>query len=396
MNQKLDINRSEYTCLNPTNVAYDRESVKITIDEYRNLYRDLDNKPKDNRPDLYCIENHPVTAVFPETKKPHFRHLNCDHECKSYLMTDWHRNWQAQFENKEIYFRKIEGSYKCRKADAMVSDNVIEFQHYRFPNLNEVVERSSDYNRHGKNIIWIIDGINSVDIEYLEHAETYLIRFKPEFSWKYQQYLCCQYIFLDCVDGHVYKINPNEVKSHMIDVKNRTERQEFTRHLKNNEPWIDDDPLPQCTLHYNQSGAGNGKTYTSIQLLNSDPRFQHKTTFLYLTKQHSAKEVIYKELIDQFESDKLPNINDAIEDCGDSSSKHYKLMLDDRQIIIGTIDSFMYSLKVDVDATPSADYFKSIVESISNGHINKDRNGNIRWARRNINLSKSVSTPSTI
>ena len=58
--------------------------------------------------------------------------------------------------------------------------------------------------------------------------------------------------------------------------------------------------MTQCVLYHNQRGAGCGKTYESIQLLFND-KFTHKDTFIYLTKMHSAKEVIYGELKSQYE-----------------------------------------------------------------------------------------------
>lgn len=45
----------------------------------------------------------------------------------------------------------------------------------------------------------------------------------------------------------------------------------------------------QCTLFHNQRGAGCGKTYESIQLLQSN---NDKDIFIYLTKMHSAKKLL--------------------------------------------------------------------------------------------------------
>ena len=62
------------------------------------------------------------------------------------------------------------------------------------------------------------------------------------------------------------------------------------------------------TIYYNQRGAGCGKTYESIQLLQNDERFVLKDTFIYLTKAHSAKDVIYSELKEQENNGFLSNL----------------------------------------------------------------------------------------
>lgn len=47
-----------------------------------------------------------------------------------------------------------------------------------------------------------------------------------------------------------------------------------------------------------QQGAGNGKTYGLIQIL-QQPEFEHYKCFIAVTKQHSAKDVIKAEFDDQ-------------------------------------------------------------------------------------------------
>ena len=45
-------------------------------------------------------------------------------------------------------------------------------------------------------------------------------------------------------------------------------------------------------LHLIQKGAGNGKTYGAVQLINKEDEYE---TNLYLTKAHSAVHVIMQE-----------------------------------------------------------------------------------------------------
>jgi DNA-directed RNA polymerase subunit M/transcription elongation factor TFIIS len=98
-------------------------------------------------------------------------------------------------------------------------------------------------------------------------------------------------------------------------------------------------------VYFNQRGAGCGKTYESIQLLNKSS-FKTKKIILYLTKTHSAKEVIYGEFKEQYNAGHIHNISLVSE----TLDKRYKLVLrreeDDNELIIliGTIDSFTYTV----------------------------------------------------
>ena len=93
----------------------------------------------------------------------------------------------------------------------------------------------------------------------------------------------------------------------MIDVREYKLDDEFIKSLIDNINIWDISDVIQCTLYYNQRGAGCGKTHDSIQLL-KDEKFKDKNIFIYLTKMHSAKEVIYTELVEQYKRKKLSNI----------------------------------------------------------------------------------------
>ena len=114
-------------------------------------------------------------------------------------------------------------------------------------------------------------------------------------------------IYLD-FENKIYKINPNEVKSNMIDVIEYKTKIDFINSFKNNINIWSTKKIFQCTLYHNQRGAGCGKTYESIQLMDKDEKFKHKELFIYLTKAHSAKEVIYNELKEQYNRGELLNL----------------------------------------------------------------------------------------
>ena len=144
-------------------------------------------------------------------------------------------------------------------------------------------------------------------------------------------------------------------------------------------------------IYFNQRGAGCGKTYESIQnVLN--PKFSEKTIFIYLTKMHTAKDVIYDELIQQEKDEKLSRltlITEGSHICG----KQYTITFINNEtnkeitVIIGTIDSFNYAVVDKQNIKPHIDYFKGIVQSIIEGYISTHC-GEIKYARGKPILNK--------
>jgi hypothetical protein len=162
----------------------------------------------------------------------------------------------------------------------------------------------------------------------------------------------------------------------MYDVNEYKTKEEFIHGIKNNINIWTDDELSQCILYHNQRGAGCGKTYESIQLLDKSREFTHKNVFIYLTKMHSAKEVIYNELKDQYDRNELSNLEiDEYEfdKNNDNLPKHivinYKNNKNNKHstIIIGTIDSFMYA--IGNKNNRDKDFFQGIVKSIKDGYV---------------------------
>lgn len=143
-------------------------------------------------------------------------------------------------------------------------------------------------------------------------------------------------------------------------------------------------------IYFNQRGAGCGKTYESIQLIQSDDRFAHKDVFIYLTKMHSAKDVIYNELYEQIERNALDKLEILEHDNG--VAKQYKVLFKNKHtgrdisIIIGTIDSFNYAVVNKNKIESSNDFFKGIVNTIKGGEIVSG--GNIKYASKAYNLNE--------
>ncbi len=121
-------------------------------------------------------------------------------------------------------------------------------------------------------------------------------------------------------------------------------------------------------VYFNQRGAGCGKTYESIQLLNKS-LFNNKNIILYLTKTHSAKEVIYSELKEQYKNGNIVNLSLIEEEL----TSKYKLVFnkygEKKIIIIGTIDSFTNTIYDKKATLNELDYFNEVVNQIILGNM---------------------------
>jgi hypothetical protein len=360
----------ECTCKNDSAFAYIIDNIndepinKINIQDYLSNSKLFKNKF------LVCKNKNELIKYESKKKKSHFKHKN------SNGTTEWHLNWQNKFDITEEHIG-------CRIADAVINNNVIEFQH-SYISLNEVTQRSIDYLSQNKNIYWIIDCNDSVIIN--ECRDIFLIKFIKD-TWKYEHFTFNEYIYLN-IDNKLFRINPKTVKSNMIDVREYNSDDEFINSLNKNINIWNNSEIIQCTLYYKQRGAGCGKTYESIQLLNNT---KDKSIFIYLTKMHSAKEVIFNELNEQYNRGELDNLK-IYDYCDNISGKQYKfkymnnITQTECMIIIGTIDSFMYALGDKQNRYN--DYFAGIVKSITNGFLDINKNGSTKYSKDTVILNK--------
>lgn len=144
-------------------------------------------------------------------------------------------------------------------------------------------------------------------------------------------------------------------------------------------------PQPRVgKVYLNQRGAGCGKTYESIQLVQLQrEQFRNKNLFIYLTKMHTVKEVILCEFKEQEARGSLSDV----ELCGENTSGNqytiqfrYKATNQLIRVVIGTIDSFQYAVVDKNKITPHSNYFYGIVNAVANGHIKTDAKGAIWYA----------------
>jgi len=359
----------------------------IKIEEYLDndeLQSEIKNKSKF----LLCKNNHELTKYKSDIRKSHFKH-KFERDTNNNKKTLWHIEWQSNFINTEI---EMISKYKnYRKADILVNNIVLEIQH-SYMSKDEVNNRYDDYvNNNNKSLYWIIHGENIIVEELF--SGNFLIIFNDN-DWRYQSFIEQPFIYID-YDEKIFKIIPKNVKSNMIEVSLYIPKADFIFSLHNNKilDWKDNVEFIQSILYHNQRGAGCGKTYESIQILENDKKFKHfshKTTIIYLTKMHSAKEVIYNELKEQYDNGKLSSLsinkNGLIND--NEQTKQYKINYTKndivRTIIIGTIDSFMYS--IGNKNHNNKDFFDGIIESIKNDQY--EQKSTIKYANDNIKLNK--------
>lgn len=147
-------------------------------------------------------------------------------------------------------------------------------------------------------------------------------------------------------------------------------------------------------IYFNQRGAGCGKTFESIQIMQNDDRFRYKEIYIYLTKMHSAKDVIYSELKDQEKKKLLCNL--LIKEDNEKGKQYY-ISYDNIKynkqviVIIGTIDSFAYSLvKKDNNNIFHLDFFKRIINFMKEGYFKFKNNNEIQYAGKVLELNKKT------
>jgi len=306
-------------------------------------------------------------------------------------MTEWHCEWQSNFPITEVEFKKkCETQIKNRIADVLLNDNnVIEFQH-SLMTKEEVDNRINDYKLHNKHIMWIIDGNKGIKINELKYCERVYLEFISE-TWKFESFINCEYIYVNITDK-IYKVSPTLIKSNMIDVQVPVSKEYFINCLKNGIDIFDDKEPIQCKLYIKQQGAGNGKTYGIIKMLESD-EFLHYTSFIYVSKQHSAVHVIYNEFKNQIELGNLQNLK--LEDEPKLINKKYVIKYTNLKsnqicnIIIGTVDSFMYA--IGNKHHNELDRFEGIINSIIDDHIETMTScGTIKYAGINPKLCKNT------
>jgi competence CoiA-like predicted nuclease len=340
---------------------------------------------QNNKQKITCQKGHELILVNGNKNIAHFRHKNSN-DVGGNPMTLWHCEWQSHFPITETTYPKKQEQIKTRRADVVINDKkILEIQHSKC-DKEEVDNRKHDYLLHGINIYWLIDGNQHIDVKILKFSNRVFLEFTSDY-WKYESFKSYEYIFID-INSIIYKVYPNKVKSHMIDVENGKTKEEFIKSLINDcDIWDNEEPN-QCNLFVKQQGAGNGKTHGIIKMLEDDDK-SHYTNFIYITKQHSAKHIIKTEFETQKENFQyLKNI-----EITEKNKKYIIKYFNEKsksncQIIVSTIDSFTYS--IGNKNHKHFDKFEGLIYSIIDGHIETKNCGSINFGGLNPKLNKAT------
>ena len=309
----------------------------------------------------------------------------------------WHNKMENKFPSnmREVkFYCSTKMTNTCRRADICLNNNrTCEIQH-SYISEQEIVERFNDWNKFGKEIIWLVDGNKGVQIEKLSTCN-YLIIFKD--IWKYKSFLKTYDFILLERENQVFKVELNKIKSGMIELKESKTLEETIFYLKRKpdriwEFWSEDNVIKSVLSVY-QQGAGNGKTYGIWKSITENI---DKKTYIIITKQHSAKNVIYEELKDQkirFKNgEEIYHIENLTNEAEENTEKHFVIKYTHKnsgrecKVIIGTIDSFCYNLSH--SNAKGSNYFKGIVDNIKDKGATKIRNGYMHYGGQYIQLSK--------
>lgn len=323
----------------------------------------------------------------------------------------WHDSWQRQFEHTEI---RVNFNNKYKISDILLGNCVIEVQHSPSITKEEIMYRQNHYTSAGYNLLWILDGSN---VDFIEEVEEYVdentgerkenkvshvLHFRQKHTfWLYNNYQNVDTVLLHIDDEHIFVLDPKTVKNRMCRVK---ETHRYLRDTVVHDILKPDyrhkyflskqDHEPSCTLYVNQDPPGSGKTYNIINkaLLPDaeDNGYMNYTTFLYLTKTHSAKEVVHKEFIEQMEKNTSIIEKISYEDPNKSYQYNIKWKEGDRKgdealFIFATGDSFLYALgKPDTEVF---DMFKGICKTIEYTGPNTSKSGGVSFKGRRIRLN---------
>lgn len=106
-----------------------------------------------------------VKALKSDNIRTHFAHTKNSHCLDDWKhdMSDWHFEWQSKFplENREVV---VERDGVVHRADILINDTVIEFQH-SYISGEEFESRNSFYKNCGYRVVWLSDATDKMKID---------------------------------------------------------------------------------------------------------------------------------------------------------------------------------------------------------------------------------------
>lgn len=270
----------------------------------------------------------------------------------------WHTDMQNLFDDN---FQEVEFSFvhvakddhdtkRRRIADICVDETVVEYQHSRITK-KEVNSRNKDYkDKLGKTVAWVIDCTKNTTrpkkiSTYNDFEEVWMIEFDKK--WQADSMCDCKILFADFGD-YIFRIPINSVRHRIVLVFGSWQKKEdWKTHIMTDTLEEDVNVPIQSTLTVAQDPHGSGKTYrlTRMMIHTNLPEYQRYdaySTFIVITKSHSAKEVVYKEFLLHLQATGI--LFEEKIDYNKYIVKFTRSNGSDIMCIFGTADSLMYNL----------------------------------------------------
>jgi len=304
-------------------------------------------------------------------------HLNCG---------EWHAAWQNKFPH-----HWLEKKYGNRRADVNIEDGdvVLEVQNSRIKR-EEVASRNEDYAKHGKDVIWIVNG-KSCGAQMIKKTSVHndqddflLVLTKPGFM---DQFGACDKVLLD-IDEKVFVVRPEDFRKGTIRVRHSWSVDKIVEILiqPGRRGELQSSSV-KSEVRVWQYPPGSGKTYRVVNgVITGGKGFETLDTVLLLTKPHSAKEVIKEEFEERLKENGIHNF-----DYGEKNKAYwYKFEVNGRSrtVILATMDSFIYPLVKNGEADTSVmDQFEALCKTISNKGPTTGKRGEITFKNQSIKLN---------
>jgi len=331
------------------------EKVKINIKDA------ILGKSKGEKYQFFCENGHDLEPVNSVLRKQHFRHSNPNHK----PMSEWHKMWQDHFPSQTEKVFKYNDERRIADIYIEPKNLILEIQHSKYTSI-EIIERSNFYRQIGKTILWIVD-IAKCDL-FKDKNDEIVIAFDEDGKWITENFMS-----EDIIIGHknnddvIYPIHPKNIKGRTYHSK-PIFLNTFLDDVVNND--LSDasyQPILQSSLRIQQKGAGNGKTFSQVGSADEIDSYLSKHCNIYLSKMHSAKNVIYEKFTERLDDKSKYKLNylkyideenpeKETHEQGNQlvmelENKHTKI---NKLIVIGTIDSFLHNLISESDKRRSS------------------------------------------
>ena len=275
----------------------------------------------------------------------------------------WHTDMQNLFSetHQEVEFSFVHVSEddrvtKIRRvADVCVDETVVEYQHSRITR-KEVNDRSHDYGEKlGKTVAWVIDCTENASNPHKisseeDDEEVWMLEFEKK--WQVEAMRDCKILFAVFRDANIgeriFRVPIESVRHRLVLVFGSwTDMTEWKTHVISGNMDIDIKSPNQSTLTVAQDPHGSGKTYRLTRMMiHTDlpeyARYDAYSTFIVVTKPHSAKEVVYAEF--------MSHLREAGFKYNEQTSNNKYIVRftkpngAETMCIFGTADSLMYNL----------------------------------------------------